>query len=381
MGPMKTGNPFVLAGYRGPEYFCDRVAETAKLCRAVRNGANVTLLSPRRYGKTGLVMNAFRRLAKDGGWKTVYVDVFGTQNLADFTRVLANAVVGRLDTPLEKIGGAARRLIRGVRPTLSYDGTNGRPSLSFDIAPGDAGRTLEEVFAYLAERDRDTVVAIDEFQQIGNYPEKGVEATLRGLVQFSPARFVFSGSKQHLMREMFTSPKRPFYQSTEMMPLDVIPEEPYYAFASKFFQAAGRRLDRDVFSALYRRFDGITWYVQALLWDFYASGEDVTDPGQLDEAVRQRVAANEYDQQRLLDILPDGARRLLRAVAAEGCVKSPQSGAFVARHGLRAASSVKTSLKMLVEKELLYPGRDGYVVYDRLLAEYLRGGASPASTV
>lgn len=371
---MAQGNPFVLGGYRGPEYFCDRVEETAALCRALRNDGNVTLLSPRRYGKTGLIMNAFRRLGEEGGWNTIYVDIFGTQNLADFTRVLANAVVGRLDTPLEKLGGAARRLIRGVRPTLTYDEASGRPALSFDIAAGHAAGTLEEVFAYLAERDRRTVVAIDEFQQIGNYPEKGVEATLRGLVQFSPARFVFSGSKQHLMREMFTSPKRPFYQSTAMLPLDVIPEEPYWEFASRFFRDAGRRLGRDVFSALYRRFDGITWYVQAFLWDFYASGGDVTDAAQLDEAVRQRVAANEYDQQRLLDILPDGARRLLRAVAAEGCVKTPQSGTFIARHALRAASSVKTSLKMLVEKELLYPDRDGYVVYDRLLAEYLRAG-------
>ncbi len=133
-----------------------------------------------------------------------------------------------------------------------------------------------------------------------------------------------------------------------------------------------RRLDRTVFSALYRRFEGITWYVQALLWDFYASGEDIVEAEQLDEFVHQRIAANEYDQQRLLEILPPGARRLLRAIAAEGRVKTPQSGAFVSKYGLRAASSVRTSLEMLVDKELVYPGQDGYVVYDRLFAEWLR---------
>ena len=372
---MKPSNPFVLAGYRGPDYFCDRVEETARLCRILRNDGNVTLLSPRRYGKTGLIRHAFHQLGTEGEWNTIYVDVFGTQSMADFTSALASAVLGRLDTTLEKLGGAAKRLIRRVRPTLSYDEASGRPSLSFSIADGDASRTLEEVFAYLAERGRKTVVAIDEFQQIENYPEKGVEATLRGLVQFSPARFVFAGSKQHLLRDMFTSPKRPFYQSTAMMPLGVIAEDPYYEFAKRFFQKVGRRLDREVFSALYRRVDGFTWFVQALLWDFYAMGGDVTDVAQLDAAVRERIASNEYDQQRVLELLPDGSRRLLRAVAAEGCVKAPQSGAFIARHGLRAASSVKASLKTLVEKELIYPGPDGYVVYDRLLAEWLRGSA------
>ena len=148
------------------------------------------------------------------------MDVFGTQNLAEFTKLLATAVIGRLDTAFEKLRGAARRLIQGVRPALSYDGASGRPTLSFDVSSVQAEQTLDDVFAYLKERERRTVVAIDEFQQICNYPEKGVEAILRGHVQFLPARFIFAGSKQHLMRDMFMSPKRPFFQSSGMMPLD-----------------------------------------------------------------------------------------------------------------------------------------------------------------
>ena len=176
------------------------------------------------------------------------------------------------------------------------------------------------------------------------------------------------------MREMFSSPKRPFYQSSMMMPLDVIDEDAYYDFAARFFQKAGRKLDRDVFGVLYRRFDGITWYVQALLWDFYSSGEDISKPLQLDDAVRQRVMSNEYDQQRLISILPDGAQRLMKAIAKERLVKAPQSSGFISKYGLRAASSVKTSLDMLVDKELVYRDKDGYVVYDRFLAEYLKSG-------
>ena len=174
------------------------------------------------------------------------------------------------------------------------------------------------------------------------------------------------------MREMFTSPKRPFYQSTFMMPLDVIEEGAYYKFAKGFFSAKGRRISKEVFHELYTRFDGITWYLQAMLWEFYADDADITDLDQLDAVVSRRVKACEYDQQRVMTILPAGARRLLRAIAAERKVKEPQSGSFVAKYGLRAASSVKTSLDMLVEKELVYPTPDGYVVYDRLMAEYLR---------
>ena len=338
---MKQKNPFVLVGYEGPEYFCDRVAETKALIRAIVNGSNVTLFSPRRYGKTGLISNVFHALAKKGEYETIYLDLFGTQNLADFTSALANAVLGN-------------------------------PSLTFAISAKSPQNTLAQIFDYIKARGHKVVIALDEFQQIGEYPEKGVEATLRGYVQFSPARFIFAGSKQRIMREMFTSPKRPFYQSTFMMPLGVIEEDAYYKFANGFFSAKGRRISKEVFHELYTRFDGITWYLQAMLWEFYADDADITDIDQLDAVVSRRVKACEYDQQRVMTILPPGARRLLRAIAAERKVKEPQSGSFVAKYGLRAASSVKTSLNMLVEKELVYPTPDGYVVYDRLMAEYLR---------
>ena len=55
-------NPFVLTGYIAPEYFCDRERESAKLLSALQNGRNVTLASPRRMGKTGLIHHLFYQL-------------------------------------------------------------------------------------------------------------------------------------------------------------------------------------------------------------------------------------------------------------------------------------------------------------------------------
>lgn len=78
-------------------------------------------------------------------------------------------------------------------------------------------------------------------------------------------------------------------------------------------------------------------------------------------------------KQRILDMLPEGACRLLRAIARERVVKAPQSADFISKYGLRAASSVKTSLDMLVYKELIYRGNEGYIVYDRLFGLWLAG--------
>ena len=92
MNDFQAKNPFLVAGYEGSDYFCDRERETEKLLEAVNNGRNVTLLAARRIGKTGLIKHLFGKLRETGVWNVVYVDIYATQNLAEFTRKFAAAV-------------------------------------------------------------------------------------------------------------------------------------------------------------------------------------------------------------------------------------------------------------------------------------------------
>ena len=109
---MKASNPFLTTGYAGPDTFCDREAETRELADAAENGRNVTLVAPRRMGKTGLIRHVFRQMGKGRRTRTVYADVLAAQNLADFTRIFAGAVFGALDTSLERAVAKVARLFR-----------------------------------------------------------------------------------------------------------------------------------------------------------------------------------------------------------------------------------------------------------------------------
>ena len=73
---MDRKNPFITSGYEGPEYFCDREAETKALLDGLANGRNITLIAPRRLGKTGLIQNAFHSLRRSGAAVPVYVDIY-----------------------------------------------------------------------------------------------------------------------------------------------------------------------------------------------------------------------------------------------------------------------------------------------------------------
>ena len=366
---MKLKNPFLTAGYAGEEYFCDRRRETAKMLAAFENDRNLTLIAPRRYGKTGLIKNALAKMPSE--FTGIYIDIFAIEDLSSFASVFASAVTGALDSPVEKTLSAVARFFKSCRPTITPQ-EDGSPRFSFDIAPSAATTTLDETFDYLKSKERRVVIAIDEFQQIAEFPEKGVEARLRSLIQFVPwIRFVFAGSRHHVMSEMFGSAKRPFYQSTEILSLGTIDATEYENFARRHF--AGRRdtVDAKVFHTLYNRFAGITWYVQAVLNKVWESGTGLTSVAQIDEAVDSLVEGSDIVFHDLLRSQNEASRALLKAVAAEGCVAAPTSGDFLSRHGFKSHSTVRSALKDLVDNDLLYQTDAGYVVYDRLFGIWL----------
>lgn len=369
-----TINPFIISGYISPEYFCDRESETAVLKRHLDNGNNVTLTSPRRMGKTGLILHTFNQIQQDNpDAVTVYVDLMPTESLADFARVFSVALMEKLDSTPLKILKKAASFLSWIRPTVYMDPISGEPKFTVSIERGDEQKTVEQLLDYIGKQDKKFFVAFDEFQQISTYPEKNVEALLRSKIQFlSNARFIFSGSKLHLLSEMFSSAKRPFYSSTALQNIGPIAVEPYYSFASKFFTESGRTLPDDAFTALYGRFEGHTWYIQKVLNKLYTKAEGDISSADVQMAIDEILQEEEFFYQAILKAYPKGQGNLLKAIAKERRIKEIYSGAFIAKYGLNATSSVKGALKRLLEDEQIYQDENGYIVYNRFMAEWLR---------
>ncbi len=370
---MKPYNPFLIAGYHSPEFFCDREAETATILDALYNGRNVTLIAPRRMGKTGLIQHAFYRLKEQASdIVTLYLDIYSTQSLGDFVRLFANAVLGKLDTTPQKALNRIKKFIRSCRPVFTFDELTGTPKVTIEVAPAEEESTLKEIFDYLGSSEKRCYIAIDEFQQLAEYPEKGVEALLRSYIQFVPhVNFIFAGSKQHVMQEMFTSSKKPFYQSTQLLTIGAIDRDKYADFATGHFSGHNLQLPREIFDAIYDKFDGHTWYIQNLLNRLYSYNRDV-DEELVAYAVQQIVSEQSYSYADLLKAYSSGHVRLLKAIAQEGSVKEVLAGDFISKHKLRAASSVRASLKKLLDNELIYQTSCGYIIYDRIMEKWLR---------
>ena len=335
-------NPFVVYGYKGAEYFCDRQKETEKMISTLHNERNITLVAPRRMGKTGLIHHVFHQMEEQyEGVKCFYLDIFATKNLEQMVQLMASEIIGKLD-----------------------------------LKPSEGRESLKRIFEYLKQSGKRCYIAIDEFQQILSYPEDGVEAMIRSYIQFLPnVYFVFSASQQHMMQEMFLSANRPFFQSSLVLSLPCIEESVYRKFANRLLSSQHRVIDESVFSYIYQQSGSVTWYVQAILHGIYEHGSYGITKSLVDEVIQELIEEQAMAYQNYCAWLTENQQMLLLAIASESLVSSPLSQQFISTHHLPATSSVKTALKALVDKQLVSKTPKGYLVSDRFFAKWLvRGG-------
>ena len=367
-------NPFIYQGYESPEYFCDREAETKTLLSHLKNGRNITLISPRRIGKTGLIKNTFYHLKEEENDAIcLYLDIFATKNLNDFVEQLGVMVINDIVRKNASFFEKTIAFFSALRPVLSMDPLTGEPSVSITVEPTQEDITIRSIFNYLNESGKEVYIAIDEFQQIAEYPEKGTEALLRSYIQFAQhVHFIFSGSKQHLMAEIFGSPKHPFYQSTEMMGLKPLKCDIYYNFCQSFFKQKGGDLSKEIFEHIYQQFDGHTWYIQCIMNRLYESESQVGNMSQVNAALLSILEGREPQYESMTQFFTENQFALLKAIAKDGIVAQPTASKFIKGHKLSGASSVKAALKILEDKELVYRTNDGYHIYDRFMDLWLK---------
>ena len=368
-------NPFITNGYASPEYFCDRQRETETITRLLTNENNIALISPRRIGKTDLLHHCFTQAEIKEQYHTFIIDIYPTNSMRDFINVFGKAVLDELKSKGRKAWSTFIQAVSSLRSEITYDAT-GQPSWSMTI--GDIANpavTLDEIFNYLNHAEKPCLVAIDEFQQITRYPDAAnVEASLRTYIQrCNNAHFVFSGSQRHLMGAIFTSPSRPFYQSVTIINLPPISLEKYTEFATRHFEAAGKKIDAEVVKNVYERFDGITSYLQRImnmLFTQTAKGETCTLP-MIDVAINDLLDFSSDTYESLLYQMPEKQKEVFIAIAAEGNVKNISGSTFVKKYRLTSASSVLSAVKSLLEKDFITQEKNVYSVYDKFFALWI----------
>lgn len=371
----KPTNPFIVTGKIPPEYFCDRVNESARLVKSITNGNNLVIISPRRMGKTGLIQFCYDKPEISKEYYTFFIDILHTSSLREFIFLLGKEIYETLIPRSRKMAKLFIQTIKSISGKFGFDPISNMPD--FNIELGDIEQpeyTLDEIFKYLEHADKHCIVAIDEFQQIAKYPEKNIEALLRTYIQKqSNCNFIFAGSERHMMQEMFSSVARPFYHSADILELKAIAPEIYIPFIANHFKRCHKDIKESTIEKVYHTFKGHTYYVQKTFNEAFADTQENKECTMaiIKNAIDNMIESNDTIFREILSNIPERQKTLLYAIALDGEAERITSAEFIKRHSLISASSVQSATKKLLEKDLITETNKVYTVTDKLFAMWI----------
>ena len=335
--------PFVFGVATSGDNFTDRKKETARLLSNFRHGVNTVLISPRRWGKTSLVLKVCR-LAQSDTLKVVYLDIFSCRSEREFYDAFASAVLKQTSSKLEEWMENDRLFLSRISPKISLGAepmTDFSISLELNPKADDVDDILQLPEKIAQKKGIDVVVCIDEFQQIAEFKDsKAFQKRLRSVWQLQKsASYCLFGSKKHLMNELFEKKSLPFYKFGDTVYLPKIGTEDWVDYICGRFEATGKHISAEVAGKICRAVDNHSSYVQ--------------------QFEKQTESLTAYQM------------NFLRAVL-EGVHREFTTRAILQKYKLGSSANVSIVKRALLKKELIEMEKRQVVIPDPVMEEWLR---------
>jgi hypothetical protein len=372
-------NPFRFGDLALDDAFTNRVDELAELEADLRNGQNVVVFAPRRYGKSSLIWRATHEVITAHSVLVAQVDLMKTPTKERLAEKLADSIYENIASTIFKAREKAIAVFRDLRIapviTLDQDGSLGF-SFQAGFAPADLDATLEhllELPATLgAERHRHVALVFDEFQEIVNIDDK-LLPLMRSVFQEQPeVSHVYLGSKRHMMEQIFSDANEPFWRSARQMELGVIPSDVFAEFLRTRFENTGRRIHEMVIELVLQTTHSHPYGTQELayaLWEVTPRGR-TADRARFAEALTRVLRSENAHFSWIWERAAKAQRVTLEALAREPG-QPALAAAYRARHNLPGTSTVQRALEALVDDELVQRSGDGYRIAEPFLADWI----------
>jgi endo-alpha-1,4-polygalactosaminidase (GH114 family) len=356
-------NPFHYGSIVRGNSFFDRREEREQIVATLSGGNNIVLYAPRRFGKTSLIFSAIEQLEKQG-FCCVYFDFMPVFSPESFVRLYSKALSVK-QSNLQKFVRIFTSVVKSIRPVLSFD-TNGNMELSIDFAGVTVDETivsqLLDIPEQLAGANRRTLVFFDEFQEVEKLESINFEGMLRSKIQQQQkTNYLFLGSKTHIMKDIFNSRKRAFYNAALSMSISYLPENETIEYLQRRFAGSSVILDEKTARHILSVTSKIPHYIQQLaaeIWQYMINSFDVVTEDIVNEcSMRLLVHKSDYYME-LFDRQSQSRKQLLQALAKSG--KNIFSASYIRTHNLPSAATLQRAAQGLV--------KDGTV--DRINGEY-----------
>ena len=346
-------NPFVFGTATFDECFTDRENDTKRLLTNFKNGVNTILISPRRWGKTSLVLKA-SNLAESKELKVVNMDIFSCRSEEDFYQLFAVEMIKQTSNKWEEWVQNAKRFLAALVPKISFgaDPMNDF-SISFDLSNKRLNEDVLNLPQKIAsEKNIKIVVCIDEFQQIAEFNHSETfQKKLRSVWQLQrQVSYCLYGSKKHLMSELFSKQSLPFYRFGDIILLQKIATSDWISYIQSRFSYTNKFISADLAERICQTVDNHSSYVQQFAWLVWIRTEQKTTETNFEEALNDLLNQNSILYYNYLEGLTGLQINFLLAIV-NGIHHGFSKKEVLNEYNLGASSNIVRIKKSLEQKE------------------------------
>ncbi len=368
-----TENPFRYGKTVDGPYFYGRINELEEIKSSMRNAMNLIIYSPRRIGKSSLVIKALKDLEAEGH-PTVYIDFFKVSSREKFIELYARELM-RGQSNWAKGLKWIQGLIRGIQPVMGLD-QSGTPELRLSIDPQQVVRAFEDVINIPAQaaKGKCWVIVFDEFQEIEKLNGDSFEKELRASFQHhTNAGYTFLGSQRHLMLNMFSRKERAFYNFGKLFRLQKPSEEESMHFLTQRFRAGGYPVSEELVRQILDQTCNIPYYLQYLSAEIWALAKLASaSPNDIYQSALDRLLINQADYfQGIRTQLTAFQSKVLTSVALHGY--GSYESEFLQAYRLFPTSSIQKAYSRMVELDILEKEGNRFRVTDPFFEVWLKG--------
>lgn len=349
--------PFVFGKIASAKNFTNRKQETERLAQNFKSAVNTILISPRRWGKTSLVVHAAEMLHnKNKEIRFCFVDLNNVRTEEQFYQYFATAVLRSSANRVNELLDNARQFLGRFIPKVTFSpGPASEFTLGMDWkevkrSPEDILNLAEKIGV---EKKLKFVVCIDEFQNISGFEDPvAFQKKLRAHWQrHGVASYCIYGSKRHMMMDVFTSPSMPFYKFGDIIFLQKISIEDWVPFLQKRFSETGKTIESVNAELIAELSDCHPYYVQQLAQLSWFRSEGICNSEIIESAFNSLVLQLSMLFQNLTDGLSNTQVNFLKALIND--VEQLSAQEVIAEYGLGTSGNVMKIKKALVSKEII----------------------------
>ena len=345
-------NPFVFGKVVQGDFFLDRQDEISQITGTLASGQNVICYSPRRYGKTSLMMLVAERL-KEQGHIVFFIDFFRVTSLQDLYDIYTTSIAETLRSPVKVLLSTLQTILPTINPKVVFKSPDSPTvEVSIPLPVLSKSQTLHELFdsleMYCVKKKKKGTVIFDEFQELIVIKDgKVIEREMRSAFQHHKnVSYAFLGSKHNLLRGIFRDKNRPFYNFGRHFELDVIEKSHWQGFINK-------KMGKECSTAVIDDILDITgchpYYTQMLchfMWNFSREKSGKLETDEIRMVLNDILERDELFMSDLWERVTTTERHLLKALAIESPANIYDK-MFILRYSLGSASSVQKAIAKL----------------------------------